>query len=94
VVDPEGVFSVPRSVFPDDLVLTPGDTLLGENSEGSQMPVRIVEVVGDSVMVDANHPLAGQVLHYHVAVRDVRAATDEEIEHGHPHGDGDDHDHD
>jgi FKBP-type peptidyl-prolyl cis-trans isomerase SlyD len=94
IVDPEGVFSVPRSVFPEEMELTAGDTLLGENSEGSQMPVRILEVAEGSVMVDANHPLAGQVLYYHVAVRDVRAATDEELEHGHPHDPDHPHEHD
>ena len=85
IPDPEGVFSVPRSVFPSGMELTPGDTLLGEDAEGGQLPVRIVEVKGDDVLVDANHPLAGQVLHYHVTVRKVRAATDEELEHGHAH---------
>jgi FKBP-type peptidyl-prolyl cis-trans isomerase SlyD len=83
--DPEGVFSVPRSVFPADLVLAPGDTLLGEDSEGGQLPVRILEVQSDTVQVDANHPLAGKVLYYHVAVRAVRAATADELEHGHIH---------
>lgn len=92
VHDPEGVFAVPRSVFPETEALNPGDTLIGEDSEGSQLPVRIVEVREDSVVIDANHPLAGEVLHYHVAVRDVRPATAEELEHGHPHGpDGHDH---
>jgi FKBP-type peptidyl-prolyl cis-trans isomerase SlyD len=86
IKDPEGVFAVPRSVFPSDMQLSPGDTLLGEDSEGAQLPVRIVEIGLESVTVDANHPLAGQVLFYHVAVRGVRSATAEELEHGHPHG--------
>jgi FKBP-type peptidyl-prolyl cis-trans isomerase SlyD len=55
--------------------------------------VRIVEVMGDTVKVDANHPLAGEVLHYHVSIREVRAATAEELEHGHVH-DGSEHEHD
>jgi FKBP-type peptidyl-prolyl cis-trans isomerase SlyD len=38
------------------------------------------------VTVDANHPLAGQTLHFEVEVSEVRAATAEEIEHGHVHG--------
>lgn len=90
--DPEGIFSVPRSVFPPGMELSPGDTLLGEDADGNQLPVRIVEALGENVKVDANHPLAGEVLHYHVAVKGVREATAEELEHGHPH-DGDEHDH-
>jgi FKBP-type peptidyl-prolyl cis-trans isomerase SlyD len=44
------------------------------------------------VVVDANHPLAGERLHFHVDVRAVRDATAEELDHGHPH-DGDGHHH-
>src|SRR5262249_14918679 len=58
--DPEGVFTVPRSVFPDGMDLSPGDTLLGEDADGGRLPVRIVEVMGENVKVDANHPLAGE----------------------------------
>jgi FKBP-type peptidyl-prolyl cis-trans isomerase SlyD len=37
-------------------------------------------VKADSVVVDANHPLAGMTLTYEVEVKSVRAATDDEIE--------------
>ena len=56
--------------------------------------MRIVEVLGESVRIDANHPLAGEVLHYHVKVCSVRAATEEELEHGHAHGEDGDAEHD
>jgi FKBP-type peptidyl-prolyl cis-trans isomerase SlyD len=42
-------------------------------------------VEGDTVTVDANHPLAGETLTFNVTVRDVRPATSEEIAHGHVH---------
>ena len=42
--------------------------------------MRVVEIKSDAVVVDANHPLAGQTLHYAVIVREVRDATAEEIE--------------
>lgn len=91
--DPEGIFPVPRSVFPEDMELSPGDSLLGEDEDGNQHPVRIVELRGDSVLVDANHPLAGEALYYHVAVREVRDATAEELEHGHAHDGDEDEEH-
>ena len=41
---------------------------------------------GDYVSVDANHPLADKTLHFAVKIASVRAATEEEVEHGHVHG--------
>jgi hypothetical protein len=41
----------------------------------------------DEVVVDGNHPLAGERLWFKCTVTDVRAATEEELTHGHVHGD-------
>jgi FKBP-type peptidyl-prolyl cis-trans isomerase SlyD len=90
--DPEGVFGVPRSAFPADAKLEAGQSFIGEDDEGQAVPVRVVEVRDDVIVVDANHPLAGETLYFHVDVREVREATDEELAHGHTH-DGQDHGH-
>jgi len=50
--------------------------------------VTVVKVEGEDVTVDANHALAGVVLTFVVDVREVRAASKEELEHGHVHGAG------
>jgi len=89
--DPEGVFGVPRTAFPDNLPLEAGQAFIGEDDEGNHVPVRVVEIRDDLIVVDANHPLAGQTLYFHVDVREVRDATAEELAHGHPHGPGDKH---
>jgi len=52
---------------------------MGESDEGDAVPVRVVALLDDVVKVDANHPLAGVTLHFHVAVRDIRDATPDEI---------------
>ena len=39
----------------------------------------------EGVLLDFNHPLAGQTLHFEVTVSALRPATDEELAHGHPH---------
>jgi FKBP-type peptidyl-prolyl cis-trans isomerase SlyD len=91
--DPAGVFTVPRASFPPDLTLEVGDSFMGENEDGAAVPVRVVELRDDVVVVDANHPLAGVTLHFHVNVREVRDATLEELTHGHAHGPGEHHHH-
>ena len=52
---------------------------------GGPQVVRVVEVGDETVTIDANHPLAGQTLHFDVEVVEARDATDEEQEHGHAH---------
>jgi len=86
--DPEGVFGVPRNAFPAEAKLEVGMSFVGEDEEGQAVPVRVVEVRDDVVIVDANHPLAGEKLFFHVDIRDVRDATLEELMHGHAHGPG------
>jgi len=49
---------------------------------------RVTEIVGDKVMLDGNHPLAGMALVFSCTVSEVRDATPEEIAHGHVHGAG------
>ena len=78
--DEELVMEVDRSDFPDPAKITVGDERVAEYPDGENQPMRVVEVRSDSVVVDANHPLAGMALRYFVKIRLVRAATDEEIE--------------
>ena len=57
--------------------------------EGENEPIfTVVEIEGESVIVDGNHPLAGVELHFDVTIREIREATEEEIAHGHAHGPG------
>ncbi|MFT5837527.1 MAG: FKBP-type peptidyl-prolyl cis-trans isomerase SlyD [Flavobacteriales bacterium] len=58
------------------------------NSEQGQREVTILKVGKFMVTIDTNHPLAGKTLQFEFQVEDVRAATDEEIDHGHAHGTG------
>jgi FKBP-type peptidyl-prolyl cis-trans isomerase SlyD len=58
------------------------------------VPFSVREVRPETVVIDLNHPLAGKTLHFDVTIREVRAATADEIAHGHAHGpDGHGHDH-
>ncbi len=89
--DPRGIQEVPRGAFPADLEFRPGLELTAEGEDGEPVPFTIREVKPESVVIDLNHPLAGETLHFDVTVREVRAATAEELEHGHAHGPGEHH---
>lgn len=85
--DARGLQEVPRTMFPPDAPLQPGLTLHAQTEQGI-VPITVREIKGDSVVVDLNHPLAGKTLHFDVTVKEVRAATAEELQHGHAHGPG------
>jgi FKBP-type peptidyl-prolyl cis-trans isomerase SlyD len=53
----------------------------------------VIDVDGDEVILDGNHPMAGMTLNFEVEVTEVRDATAEELEHGHVHGPGGHHHH-
>jgi len=46
--------------------------------------IKVVKVNGDSVTVDANHPLAGFTLYFDIELLAVRDATEEEVRLGYP----------
>lgn len=87
VSDPQLVQVVPRGQFQgvDDLEV--GMQFHADTGQHST-PVTITRIEGDDVTVDANHPLAGQALHFAIEVTDVRDASLEELTHGHAHGPG------
>ena len=85
---PARVQVVPRDRFPADIDIEPGMQFHASDEHGGRMAVRVTEVNEDGVVIDANHPLAGQKLHFAVEVLGVRAATAEELAHGHVHGAG------
>jgi FKBP-type peptidyl-prolyl cis-trans isomerase SlyD len=100
--DDELVLEINRNELPDPAGVEPGDELVAESADGDEVVMEVVEVKRDTVVVDANHPLAGLTLHYSVRIRSVREATDAEIEraaseldeaHEHVHGPDCDHEH-
>ncbi len=78
----ELIQKVPKSEFqsPDELQI---GMQFEVPSEGGAVLLTITAIEGDDVIVDGNHPLAGETLHFNITVTEVRAATEEEITHGH-----------
>ncbi len=85
--DKDLVFNVSRSNFADPESIQVGVQVRGQLAENEPpMLLSVVEVTEDEVVLDGNHPLAGQTLHFDVEVMELRDATAEEIAHGHAHG--------
>lgn len=63
---PEMVAEVERCRIPDDHQLAVGNFLEVKAPNGATFEVRIVGLTDKTVQLDANHPLAGKVLHFEV----------------------------
>lgn len=79
------VTSIPKSQFPPGVKV--GGHLEGTDDQGRRQIFTVTKIKGDTVLLDGNHPLAGEDLTIAIKVIDVRAASAEEIQHGHAHGD-------
>lgn len=84
----ELVATLNRSMFEGVDELEVGMQFHASAPDGSMQIVTIRDLDGDAVIVDGNHPLAGQRLNFDVTVVSVRDANAEEIAHGHIHGEG------
>ena len=99
VRDDQNVAAIPLESFKDEKgdidqeMVKAGNVLPMVDENGHQFQGLIVEVKGDQVIMDFNHPLAGKDLYFSGQVADIRDATPEELEHGHVHGPGGHHHH-
>jgi FKBP-type peptidyl-prolyl cis-trans isomerase SlyD len=82
---PREVFDVPGA--PADL-LEIGRSIPMQDNQGHSMYGVVTELHPDKILMDFNHPLAGQKLSFEGKIISVREATQEELAHGHVHGDG------
>lgn len=85
--DEELVQIEPQSAFPVDK-LEVGMQFEGEDPSGDVVLYTITDIGDGKVVVDGNHPWAGERVNFKCTVTDIRAATKEEINHGHVHGPG------
>lgn len=77
--------TVPLDAFPEGVSVEEGMCFDVEDDEGDVQTFWVSEIKGDEVVIDLDHPLAGETLHFSVDVVSVRDATPEELDHGHVH---------
>jgi len=84
--DPDGVTEFSRDTFPDSLNLEIGESIkMRDKESGESFQAYVTELHTDTVLLDFNHPLAGETLHFHIKIAGLRQPTSEELSHGHVH---------
>ena len=84
--DEELIQIEPRSAFPETLeVGMQFEGAAESDDEDDFLLYRVTDITDEKVVVDGNHPLAGQALIFTCTVTEIRPASAEEIEHGHVH---------
>lgn len=63
--------SVPRAQFPADIAPEVGQRFQVGQPDGGQVIVTVAEVTDDTVIIDANHPLAGQDLTFAIELVEI-----------------------
>ncbi|KPQ07145.1 MAG: peptidylprolyl isomerase [Rhodobacteraceae bacterium HLUCCA12] len=66
--DPQARQAVPRDQIPEHIPVEPGTMLQMQSPEGQAIPVTVAEADDQQVVLDANHPLAGQDLTFAVEI--------------------------
>ena len=84
--DDEAVANLPKDMFKGTEIPEIGSVLPLQDNNGNHFQGQVVSVAEDGVIVDLNHPMAGQDLHFKGNILNVRPATPEELSHGHAHG--------
>lgn len=73
--NPEMVIEMPKDRFPKDLDIEVGMPLGMSDQQGHQFQVTIVEIKEEVVILDANHPLAGQDLVFDLELVEIAGGS-------------------
>jgi len=94
--DDELVISLPSDQFSGERGFSPemleeGNFLPLMDENGYSMQAKVLKNMGESLLLDFNHPLVGFDLHFEGKINEVREATQDEMDHGHVHGEHGEH---
>jgi FKBP-type peptidyl-prolyl cis-trans isomerase 2 len=71
-VDEKAVVEIPKQNLGEDIDPQEGMVLQLQNQQGQNMAGKIVDVKENSIMLDFNHPLAGEELEFSVKIVDIK----------------------
>jgi len=72
----------------DEEMVAIGKTVTMQDQNGNPLDGKVLAIKDEGVIMDFNHPLAGENLYFTGKILDVREASEEEMSHGHVHGNG------
>ena len=68
-INQEMILSVPKNMVPENVEV--GQTLGGTLKNGQEVPFMVKEVNDSDILLDANHPLAGETLVFDIEILEV-----------------------
>jgi len=69
--NPDMIIDMPKDRFPKDMEIEVGMPLAMSDGQGNQHQVVVIEIKEEVVILDANHPLAGQDLIFDLELVDI-----------------------
>ncbi|MCP4685269.1 MAG: peptidylprolyl isomerase [bacterium] len=69
--DAKFIEKLDRANFPEDLKLEVGKQLQVPHADGGELRATVTELDDTTVTLDANHPLAGKILHFDVEIIEI-----------------------
>jgi len=72
--NPDMIIEMPKERFPKDMEIEAGMPLSMSDGQGQQFQVVVTEIKDDVVILDANHPLAGEDLIFDLELVDITGA--------------------
>lgn len=72
--------------LPPGAELEEGMPIYAQGPQGQEITLYVQQVGKEGVVLSIDHPLAGVTLCFDVTIREIRAATADELAHGHAHG--------
>lgn len=72
----------------DEEIVAVGKMVAMQDENGRPLEGTVLDIKDETIIMDFNHPLAGESLYFSGKIIDVREASEEELAHGHVHGEG------
>ncbi len=69
--NPEAMMAVPKTNFPPEFEFVVGEMVQGQTETGQPLQAIILEVQDEEIVLDFNHPLAGQDLNFDIELMEI-----------------------